>query len=53
MDATEALAERFEEHRIRLRAVAYPMLGSPRAVPIQLMPELSRLLTDHIRAAAG
>jgi RNA polymerase sigma-70 factor, ECF subfamily len=28
MDADEALAERFEEHRIRLRAVAYRMLGS-------------------------
>jgi DNA-directed RNA polymerase specialized sigma24 family protein len=28
MDANEALAERFEEHRIRLRAVAYRMLGS-------------------------
>jgi DNA-directed RNA polymerase specialized sigma24 family protein len=30
MDADEALAERFEEHRIRLRAVAYRMLGSLR-----------------------
>jgi len=28
MDANEALAERFEEHRTRLRAVAYRMLGS-------------------------
>jgi RNA polymerase sigma factor (sigma-70 family) len=28
MDANQALAERFEEHRIRLRAVAYRMLGS-------------------------
>src|SRR5919109_3533955 len=28
MDANEALAERFEEHRIRLRAIAYRMLGS-------------------------
>jgi RNA polymerase sigma factor (sigma-70 family) len=28
MDANEALAGRFEEHRIRLRAVAYRMLGS-------------------------
>jgi RNA polymerase sigma factor (sigma-70 family) len=28
MDANEALAERFEEHRIRLRSVAYRMLGS-------------------------
>jgi Sigma-70 region 2 len=28
MDANEALAERFEEHRIRLRAVAYRMLDS-------------------------
>jgi DNA-directed RNA polymerase specialized sigma24 family protein len=28
MDANEALAERFEEHRIRLWAVAYRMLGS-------------------------
>ena len=28
MDADEALAERFEEHRARLRAVAYRMLGS-------------------------
>jgi DNA-directed RNA polymerase specialized sigma24 family protein len=28
MDANEALAERFEEPRIRLRAVAYRMLGS-------------------------
>jgi RNA polymerase sigma-70 factor (ECF subfamily) len=28
MDANGALAERFEEHRIRLRAVAYRMLGS-------------------------
>jgi hypothetical protein len=27
-DANEALAEQFEEHRIRLRAVAYRMLGS-------------------------
>jgi hypothetical protein len=27
MDANEALAERFEEHRTRLRAVAYRMLG--------------------------
>jgi Sigma-70 region 2 len=29
MDANQALAERFQEHRIRLRAVAYRMLGSP------------------------
>jgi RNA polymerase sigma-70 factor (ECF subfamily) len=28
MDDHELLAERFEEHRIRLRAVAYRMLGS-------------------------
>src|SRR6266487_3846882 len=28
MDQTEWLAERFEEHRPRLRAVAYRMLGS-------------------------
>src|SRR3979490_1904646 len=28
MDEYEWLAERFEEHRIRLRAVAYRMLGS-------------------------
>jgi DNA-directed RNA polymerase specialized sigma24 family protein len=28
MDANEALAEQFEEHRTRLRAVAYRMLGS-------------------------
>jgi RNA polymerase sigma-70 factor (ECF subfamily) len=28
MDANQALAERFQEHRIRLRAVAYRMLGS-------------------------
>jgi RNA polymerase sigma factor (sigma-70 family) len=28
MDANQALAERLEEHRIRLRAVAYRMLGS-------------------------
>src|SRR5215217_4535549 len=28
MDEREWLAERFEEHRIRLRAVAYRMLGS-------------------------
>jgi len=28
MDANQALAERFEEHRIQLRAVAYRMLGS-------------------------
>jgi len=28
MDANQALAERFEEHRVRLRAVAYRMLGS-------------------------
>src|ERR687896_1256744 len=28
MNADEALAERFEEHRSRLRAVAYRMLGS-------------------------
>jgi len=28
MDANEALAERFQEHRSRLRAVAYRMLGS-------------------------
>lgn len=28
MDANEALADRFEEHRVRLRAVAYRMLGS-------------------------
>jgi RNA polymerase sigma factor (sigma-70 family) len=28
MDANQALAERFEEHRIRPRAVAYRMLGS-------------------------
>jgi DNA-directed RNA polymerase specialized sigma24 family protein len=28
MDANQALAERFEEHRLRLRAVAYRMLGS-------------------------
>jgi RNA polymerase sigma factor (sigma-70 family) len=28
MDANQALAERFEEHGIRLRAVAYRMLGS-------------------------
>jgi len=28
MDANQALAERFEQHRIRLRAVAYRMLGS-------------------------
>lgn len=29
MDERERLAERFEEHRARLRAVAYRMLGSP------------------------
>ena len=29
MDENEWLAERFEEHRSRLRAVAYRMLGSP------------------------
>jgi RNA polymerase sigma-70 factor, ECF subfamily len=28
MDANEALAQRFEEQRGRLRAVAYRMLGS-------------------------
>jgi DNA-directed RNA polymerase specialized sigma24 family protein len=28
MDADEVLAKRFEEHRIRLRAVVYGMLGS-------------------------
>jgi DNA-directed RNA polymerase specialized sigma24 family protein len=28
MDDHEWLAERFEEHRTRLRAVAYRMLGS-------------------------
>lgn len=28
MDETEWLAERFEQHRRRLRAVAYRMLGS-------------------------
>src|ERR671914_1407077 len=28
MDADEVLAERFEEHRTQLRAVAYRMLGS-------------------------
>ena len=28
MDEREWLAERFEEHRTRLRAVAYRMLGS-------------------------
>src|SRR3982074_3977544 len=28
MDEYELLAERFEEHRIRLRAVAYRMLGA-------------------------
>ncbi len=28
MDETEWLAERFEQHRPRLRAVAYRMLGS-------------------------
>ena len=28
MDANEALAERFQQHRIRLRAVASRMLGS-------------------------
>jgi DNA-directed RNA polymerase specialized sigma24 family protein len=29
MDENEWLAERFEQHRPRLRAVAYRMLGSP------------------------
>jgi DNA-directed RNA polymerase specialized sigma24 family protein len=29
MDEHDLLAERFEEHRARLRAVAYRMLGSP------------------------
>src|SRR4029453_730819 len=29
MDENERLAERFEQHRPRLRAVAYRMLGSP------------------------
>lgn len=28
MDTNQTLAERFEEHRIRLRAVAYRLLGS-------------------------
>jgi DNA-directed RNA polymerase specialized sigma24 family protein len=28
MDANQALAERFEEHRVPLRAVAYRLLGS-------------------------
>jgi len=28
MDVNDQLAERFEEHRTRLRAVAYRMLGS-------------------------
>jgi RNA polymerase sigma-70 factor, ECF subfamily len=29
MDERDLLASRFEEHRSRLRAVAYRMLGSP------------------------
>ena len=29
MDDQQWLSERFEEHRTRLRAVAYRMLGSP------------------------
>ena len=28
MDANQALAERFEEHQVPLRAVAYRLLGS-------------------------
>jgi DNA-directed RNA polymerase specialized sigma24 family protein len=36
MDENEWLADRFEEHRAHLRAVAYRMLGSsPRPTPFR------------------
>jgi len=40
MDESEWLADRFEEHRARLRAVAYRMLGSLTATP-SIRPSVS------------
>src|SRR5918992_268892 len=40
MDERDWLADRFEEHRVRLRAVAYRMLGSLREEPLGVhLPE--------------
>jgi RNA polymerase sigma-70 factor (ECF subfamily) len=48
MTEQDSLAERFEEHRTRLRAVAYRMLGSlsqagdaVREAPIRIAPVLA------------
>src|SRR6266568_3673210 len=55
MDESEWLADRFEEHRARLRAVAYRMLGSltdPVISPAgELQPEEEALLADSVGLA--
>ncbi|MGX9888047.1 RNA polymerase sigma factor SigJ [Streptomyces sp. NPDC002276] len=56
MDDTELLADRFEEHRGRLRAVAYRMLGSlPEAEDAvqETWLKLSRTDADDIRNLGG
>lgn len=42
MDEREWLAERFEEHRTRLRAVAEPIISRELAVTIEITATASR-----------
>jgi RNA polymerase sigma-70 factor (ECF subfamily) len=47
MDEQEWLAQRFEEHRTRLRAVAYRMLGSPSEADDAVQEAWLRLARSH------
>ena len=53
MDEQDWLAQRFEEHRSRLRAVAYRMLGSVSEADDAVQDTWLRLSRSHVSCTAS